>query len=112
MFKKLIISEEERKTIQSLYNLNEDFKGENGLVVAGDNKYQMYQGDDKIIYRGKVEDGYKMCKETWVGELCDTVPFEEINHDVMRKLEQQMQMGINPVNYTTPKGKKIVFKKV
>jgi len=112
MSKKIIISEEERKTIHSLYNLNEDFKGENGLVVAGGNKYQMYQGDDKIIYRGKVEDGYKMCKETWVGELCDTVPFEEINHDVMRKLEQQMQMGINPVNYTTPKEKKIVFKKV
>lgn len=112
MGKRIILSEEERKTIQSLYNLNEDFKGENGLIVAGDNKYQMYQGDDKIIYRGKVEDGYKMCKETWVGEFCDTVPFKEINHDVMRKLEQQMQMGINPVNYTTPKGKKIVFKKV
>ena len=56
MSKKIIISEEERKTIHSLYNLNEDFKGENGLVVAGDNKYQMYQGDDKIIYRGKVEE--------------------------------------------------------
>jgi len=112
MSKKIIISEEERKTIHSLYNLNEDFKGENGLVVAGDNKYQMYQGDDKIIYSGKTDSGYKMCKETWVGVFCDTVPFEEINHDVMRKLEQQMQMGINPVNYTTPKGKKIVFKKV
>lgn len=110
MGKKIVISEEERKNIENLYLLKEEFRSDDGLVVAGSNKYKLFTDGTERYYDGLTSGGHKVCMS--VGWPCQTVSHKELDPQVMKNLEQQMSQGKNPVNYTTPKGKKIEFKKV
>jgi len=114
MGKRIIISEDEKKDILVKYQLNEDFQSDDGLVVAGGNKYQMFKDGDKLIYKGKEGNGYKMCKDMgWpLGVQCQVVGSEVLDPKKVSELEQQMVQGVNPVKYTTPKGANIEFQKV
>lgn len=109
MGKRIIISEEEKKTILEKYNLNEDFQSYKGLVVAGSNKYKMFTNGTERYYDGVDSEGHKVCVTSW--GPCKTVSHDELNPEIMEDLENQMRSGKPVVSYTTPKNVKIEFKK-
>ena len=111
MGKRIIISEEEKTKIESLYIIKEEFNSSDGLVIAGANKYELYTDGTKRYYDGVTSGGgHKICAS--MGWPCQTVSSSELDPNTMKGLEQKMNSGESVVNYTTPKGKKIEFKKV
>jgi len=110
MSKRITISEEERKDIENLYLLKEEFRSDDGLVVAGSNKYKLYTDGTERYYDGVTSGGHKVCMS--VGWPCQTVSNKELDNNKMKELENEMKTGKPSVLYTTPKGKKIEFKKV
>lgn len=110
MNKRIILSEEEKNNIESLYVLCEEFNSDNGLVVAGTNKYELYTDGIKRYYDGVTSSGHKICVS--MGWPCQTVSNEELDNDTMKELETQMKTGKPLVSYTTPNDKEIEFKKV
>jgi len=110
MSKRIILSEEEKNNIESLYVLCEEFNSDDGLVVAGTNKYELYTDGTKRYYDGVTSSGHKICAS--MGWPCQTVSNKELDNNKMKELENEMKTGKPSVSYTTPKGKKIEFKKV
>ena len=109
MSKRITISEEERKDIENLYLLKEEFRSDDGLVVAGSNKYKLYTDGTERYYDGVTSGGHKVCMS--VGWPCQTVSNKELDNNKMKEFENEMRTGKPSVLYTTPKGKKIEFKK-
>ena len=109
MGKRIIISEDEKKYILEKYNLNESFQSDDGLVVAGSNRYRMFTDGTERYYDGVDSKGHKVCVTSW--GPCKTVSHDELNPNIMKDLENQMRSGKPIVSYTTPKKVKIEFKK-
>ena len=52
MGKRIVLSEEEKNNIEYLYVLCEEFNSDDGLVVAGTNRYELYTDGTKRYYDG------------------------------------------------------------
>lgn len=101
---------EKRKSTLGKYKLNEDFQSDDGLVVAGSNKYKMFTDGTERYYNGVDAKGnHKVCATSW--GPCKTVGPDELDSKIMTDLENQMRSGKPVVSYTTPKNVKIEFRK-
>lgn len=111
MGKRIIISEEERLRIKSLY---EDFdRNDNGQIIAGNNVYEIFVDGTQRFYGGKTNDGkYKICNKADVDSWTTFCQEIDIDPNNVKRFDDEMNRGESVIVHTTPEEKKVEFRKV
>ena len=111
MGKSIIISEEEKKKIKSLYESLG--RNDSGQITAGNNTYNIFVDGTKRYFGGKTDDGlYNICnksnKDAW-NTICKSV---DIPSNQVDSFYKQMNNGDSPIVYKTSNSKEVKFIKV
>ena len=117
MIRRLIISKKEKTDILTRYGINEyiteEFeRNDNGQVVVGNNKYDLFVDGVKRYYGGQEDGKYKICNDADISGWTTFCKSIDIKPETVKHFDSEMSKGVSPISYTTPEGKNIEFKKI